>query len=206
MANEQRPLSPEQLAREKALYVYLSAFERGDFDTMDEILQEAMYDAELEQMIMEAHEYYLEEEQFSLQEAELERLRQLIWQHLPSAVKDEGEAASIPPLTIEDVLARMQENPRIRGAIRQELQRLRQQLPAPMPALPDDLSLQGIRQCFEQMGLQPTLPFLKCFREQAILLAMQREQGLASLAAARRQKTAWRNRQQQQHKNEKPEA
>ncbi|RAQ93964.1 hypothetical protein [Thermogemmatispora tikiterensis] len=206
MANERRPISREQLAREKALYIYLRAFERGDFDTMDRILQEAMGDSELEQMIIDVHRYYLEEEQFFLQEEELEKLRQIVWQYLPSAVRDEGEEVQIPPLTCRDVLIRMQENVLSRGAIKQELQRLLQQLPGSTPALPDDLSLQNIRRLFERLGLQPTLPFLKHFREQAIMLAMQRRQGQAGLAAARQQRAAWQRRQEEQRTHRKPEA
>jgi len=46
----------QQFAREKALHRYISAFEDGDFDTMDEVLQQAMTDPLLEEMIIEAHE------------------------------------------------------------------------------------------------------------------------------------------------------
>jgi hypothetical protein len=47
-----------QLAREKALYRYSSALERGDFEAVAAVLAEAEQDSELEQMILEMNEVY----------------------------------------------------------------------------------------------------------------------------------------------------
>jgi hypothetical protein len=47
-----------QLAREKALYRYSSALERGDFEAVVAVLAEAEQDSELEQMILEMNEVY----------------------------------------------------------------------------------------------------------------------------------------------------
>lgn len=46
------------LMREKTLFRYSGALERGDFDTVSAILQEAERDPELEQMILELNEVY----------------------------------------------------------------------------------------------------------------------------------------------------
>jgi hypothetical protein len=52
----------DQLAREKALYLYLSTLERGDIEALEPILEQAENDLELDEMIFEAHEYLASEE------------------------------------------------------------------------------------------------------------------------------------------------
>jgi hypothetical protein len=47
-----------QLAREKALYRYSSALERGDFEGVSDVLGEAGQDAALERMLLEVNEVY----------------------------------------------------------------------------------------------------------------------------------------------------
>ena len=76
----------QQLAREKALYLYISAFERGDTDKMEAVLKQAMYDPQLEGMIMEAHEYYLAEEKVKLREEDFAKILDLVVRFLPSGI------------------------------------------------------------------------------------------------------------------------
>ena len=52
-----------QLERERAVYSYLDALEGGDIDGIIESLQRAIYDAPLDQMLMDAHQAYFQEEQ-----------------------------------------------------------------------------------------------------------------------------------------------
>lgn len=51
----------KQMEREKALYLYANALERGDFATVETILEGATHDVDLEQMIFELHETYQDE-------------------------------------------------------------------------------------------------------------------------------------------------
>jgi len=51
--SEKRMDNDGQLAREKALYQYANALERGDFEIIEKILAEATRDTCLEQMIIE---------------------------------------------------------------------------------------------------------------------------------------------------------
>ncbi len=202
MHNHQ-PVSQQQLAREKALYLYLSAFEQGDFDTMDTVLQEAMRDPVLEEMILEAHEYYLAEEKMALQEEEREKVLNLVLQHLPSGIWDEDAEIAIPPLTVGDVFARLQEDTTIRGAVKQEVQDIRQRLPEAAQPLPDNLTVRSVYQLFERFGLSVSAALKKLFREKAILLSMTREQGIAQLAATRRQKSKRQQRlEEESHRDQ----
>ncbi|MBL8154900.1 MAG: hypothetical protein JNM70_12015 [Anaerolineae bacterium] len=52
---KRRTLDRRQLAREKQLFRYLSALDRGDFETIAAILRDAEHDAALEQMIAEVN-------------------------------------------------------------------------------------------------------------------------------------------------------
>lgn len=52
-----------QLARERAVYDYLASLENGDIDGLILSLQQAVYDAPLDQMLIDAHQTYFQEEQ-----------------------------------------------------------------------------------------------------------------------------------------------
>ena len=51
-----------QLERERAVYNYLDALERGDIDGIIDVLNQAVYDAPLDQMVAEAHQVFFQEE------------------------------------------------------------------------------------------------------------------------------------------------
>jgi hypothetical protein len=54
-------------------------------------------------------------------------------------------------------------------------------------ALPADLSLRGVSQLLADLGVQVSRRFHNLFRDTAILMRMGRNQGMARLAATRRQ-------------------
>ncbi len=60
---DRRQANSQQLRRERAVYHYLEALEAGDIDGILEVLQQAVYDALLDQMVAEAHQAYIQEEQ-----------------------------------------------------------------------------------------------------------------------------------------------
>lgn len=49
--------------RERALYRYLKALDEGDIDSITAVLQQSIYDASLEQMVLDSHRAYFQEEQ-----------------------------------------------------------------------------------------------------------------------------------------------
>jgi repressor of nif and glnA expression len=69
--HEPQDISTLQLAREKALYRYSSALERGDFDTVVAVLREAQHDPVLERMLVEVHEEYEREYDATVQADEV---------------------------------------------------------------------------------------------------------------------------------------
>ena len=52
-----------QLARERVVYDYLESLENGDIDGIIQSLQQAAYDATLDQMLVDAHQAYFQAEQ-----------------------------------------------------------------------------------------------------------------------------------------------
>lgn len=62
-----------QLERERAVYSYLDALDSGDIDGIIASLQQAVYDAPLDRMLVDAHQAYFQEEQAQQDElAEIE--------------------------------------------------------------------------------------------------------------------------------------
>jgi DNA-binding CsgD family transcriptional regulator len=134
--HNQWDLSQEQLVREKALYQYLSAFEHGDFESMGIVLQKAIQDPLLEAMILEAHEYYQAEEQITLRGDEREKILQMVVEHLPSDIWEEQDEMAIPPLTVADVIANIQQDRALTGSVKQERQMSSEQIPSPLKSPP----------------------------------------------------------------------
>lgn len=186
MRNKQ-PVSQEQLEREKQVYLYFSALERGDLESALDIMQHAQSDSLLEKMIMETHAYYAEEEQSILSEQMREHIQHLVLLHLSSGIWDVEDDIAIPPLTVSDVVTKLQHDTTLPTATQQEVKMVSEQIQASQHPLPGNLSLKNVSQLFEHLGLSVSLRMQKMFRDTAIFLARGREQGIAQLAATRRQ-------------------
>lgn len=202
--SKQWKISQEQLEREKAVYLYFNALERGDFATMTTVLQQAQNDHLLEQMILEIHEHANEEDKIVISVAGRERILELVLRHLPSGIWDVEEELAIPPLTVGEVMTRLQEDARVPGASQQEIKSVSERLQNSQLPLPEKLNLKNVYLLFEQLSISVSTKVQKLFRDKAIHLSMAREQGIAQLAATRRQQ----RRFQQSHspkEGEKPQ-
>lgn len=191
------------LDREKVLFLYSSALERGDFETVALMLEEAQEDTQLLQMILEMNEALGREhdEELAAEVALAEdsaRVEQILRECVPSGAPGpagDGEA-ELPPLTVRSVLARMQEDSSLGANIRQEAARLQRALRQPDAPLTEDLSQRGVSRLFGELGVSASDLVQKMFRRVALLLTMSREQDMAQLAAARRQQRRPAPRQQ----------
>ena len=207
MSNQQTQ-QMTQLDREKAAFLYSSALERGDFETVALMLEEAQRDATLERMILEINEVFGRECDDALaaeavlaeDAARVEQiLRECVPSGSPGAAEDEAE---LPPLTVHTVLAQMQEDPSLKASIRQEAASIRRTLHQADVPLPGDLSQRGVRRFFSELGVTAGEILQKMFRQAAIFLAMGREQDMAQLAATRRQRQPRADRRQTQSESE----
>ena len=93
----------------------------------------------------------------------------------------------MPPLTVGDVVARMQVDEAVRGSVKQELLSVAQRLRQSNQALPEQIGLHGVRLLFAQLGVQASKQLQKLFSQTALFLTSGRQQGIAQLAATRRQ-------------------
>ena len=179
-----------RVALEMAAYRYTRALEVGDHDTIAAILLEAEHDAELEQIILEINDALAAEMEDAVTREDVVLVRELARTYLPSGVPQEMEP-SVPPLTVGDVIARIRTDATLRGEIEREVANLARQLHSNETPLPDDLSQRSVKQLLEQFGISVSARFQKLFRETAIFLSMGRNQGMARLAATRRQQARY---------------
>ncbi len=184
MSNRQTE-DTRQLEHEKLLCRYVCALDSGDFKTVAAVLDEAEHDQRLEKLILEINEVYAYEDDDAGKESDAETVRQLLRKHIPSGLTVENEEKDLLPLTVGDVVARLQSDAMLKG---QEVRAVIQQLRQSEVGLPDDLSKRGVGQFFERLGFSLSEQFQKLFRETAIFLSMGREQYAARLAATRRQR------------------
>ncbi len=186
--DRQQPTREQRLMREEALFTYMDAYERGDFDIMSMVLQQAEQDPELGDLIWNVLAAYQAEEEEERRESDVELVRQLLHQHLPSGWDSVPNVEEIPPLTVSDVIARMQADEAVKGSVKEELNTVVQQLRQSTVSLPANLGLHGIRKLFARLGLRVSKQLQKVFSETALFLTAGREQGIAHLAATRRQR------------------
>jgi hypothetical protein len=200
--DKQQPTREQRLARERAILTYMDAYERGDFDTMSMVLQQAEHDSELGDLLWNVLAAYQAEEDDERRENEVILVRQLLLQHLPSAWEGIPEASDVPPLTVSDVVARIQADEEVKGSVKQELKTVAPRLRQSTVPLPANLGLHGVRALFAQLGLRASKQLQKVFSETALFLTAGREQGMAHLAATRRQREQSRLREERQKEPE----
>ncbi len=187
--NEHDPFKVTQRGRERLLYQYIGAVERGDFGAVAGILAQAADDEVLEQMVLEVNE--VRSASYITMGLEVEHLvRQLLADHIPSGLVEDEEVYWVP-LTVGDVAARIRDDAAT-GLARREALRLAERIKGVETPLPHDLSQRSVHTLLEGLGVAVSESFQKVFRETAILLSMRRQQGQASLAATRRQRTQGR--------------
>jgi len=187
---EEREEKHRRVERERLFFRYSLALGRGDFEIMTEVLRVAERDLLLERMILELHAEEMAAEEGAAEQGHAVTVRELLRTFVPSGFAHEAELEDLPPLTVSDVIGRLQSDAELKAALAREekaaLQHLRQ---SDLP-LPQDLSQRGVHRLFEQIGLSLSAGFRKLFRETAIFLSMGREQQSGLLAAARRQRRA----------------
>lgn len=171
--------------RERALYRYSAALERGDLDAVDAVLREAEGDATLETAISELNALYAETDAAFAQEQNGAAVRLILSKHLAAARA--ADPSELPPLTVGAVAARVQEDVARQGRGDAEVLSVTQKLSGEQTPLPGDLSAPAVRRLFRQLGVDASDRFRKLFRQRAIDLSMGRRDGAFRLAATRQQ-------------------
>ena len=181
--------SEQRKARERIVLAYLDAFDRCDAENVDRILQQAEQDPVLEKMIWDVHATYQTEQEYKGYEKDVALVRELLQHHVSSGWTEHSELADIPPLTISDVIAQMQSEAVAKGEVRQEFTNLANQLRQSSKQLPENMGLHGVCKLFQELGVPVSKQLQRVFSESALVLISRRDQGMAQLAAARRQRS-----------------
>jgi hypothetical protein len=187
--------------REKAAFLYTTALEYGDFETVQSILEQAEKDSVLERILLEVNDALAQENDLTVPGAaafaDAARVQQIVRECLPSGDIDTEESESqLPALTIRHVLARMQDDASLKRQFRQEAAALQDRLQVEDIVIPSDLSQRSVHKFFKDLGLSTGERLQRLFRQAAIFLAMGREQHMTQLAAARRERGQKKTRRQ----------
>jgi hypothetical protein len=180
-SNMDRPIDHERAAhREKAIYRYVDALDRGELDALAEVVDLAIDDPELSQAIAEVNLALQQEMRLAPLSADAEIVRTLILEHLSTGELVQNEDL---PLTVGEVAAKLKSDRRVPFTEEKVNDRLLNSQ-QPLPAL---LSLEATKQIGRELGLEAGDRFWRAFRDTAITLSMGRGRE-SQLLAARRQR------------------
>lgn len=188
----EKQTSQENL-REDIVYLYVSAMDEGDLETVANILELATKDTELAKIIDEIDTAYQEEENIVVNNQEKELLKDLLYKSFPSAFTD---TEKVEPLTVRHVIARLMSENSISAIDKQIVHNLiNSEL-----ALPTVINSQTIKALAKTLAVNASDRFWNKFRDAAIALVMCRSNSQAQLAA-RQVKTYKKNKTQNNKDN-----
>lgn len=163
---------------------YLDALDAGDLDALVELWERTPENPQMEQVLVELTDgLAVEEGVDAAWQADAERVRRLLREHLPSASQPERE---LPPLTIRDVAARLQADSALGARLTPADRAVNSRLLADATPIPEELGLPHFEKWQTTLGVSASSHYWRAFRQAAVLLAMGRCQQVGELAAARR--------------------
>jgi hypothetical protein len=163
---------------------YLDALDTGDAGILAEMWEQAAVNPQLEQVLGELTDGLAAEEGLDLVwEADAERVRNLLRQHLPSAFPADADP---PPLTVGDVAACLQADSALGSRLTAVDWVANSRLLGDPTSIPEELGLPHFEKWQTTLGISAGASYWRAFRQAAVLLAMGRYQQAGELAAARR--------------------
>lgn len=163
---------------------YLDALDCGDVAALAELWEQAAENSQLEQVLGELTDgLAIEEDLDPAWKSDAERVRSLLREHLPSAFPIEAE---LPPLTVRDVAAQLQNEIAVRARFQETDQAANSRLLADTTAIPQELGLPHFEKWKSSLAVRASPQYWRAFRQAAVLLTMGRCQRAGELAAARR--------------------
>lgn len=168
--------------RDRSVERYILALERGDFDAVAAILDEAAMDPELDRLLAEVDAALHAEAGLTIRADDAKTVRALLFRHLPSAFV---EPETGPP-TVGDVAARLRadhasgQQPLLPGDLSAN-----DQLLGNRTVLAGRLTPRVIRQLTAPLGVQASDRYWELFRRAAVELGIAREGAGYHQAAAR---------------------
>ncbi len=182
----ERQTDQDTVLREKLIYRYVQAMDQGDVEEIAVVLEAALDDPKLDQIITEIDLAYQEEENLMPMAQEAQLVRDMIREHLPSAFKIEENEDR--PLTVGEVAAQLKADRNVSEAD-EKTNRL---LLASSRSIPAWLSGKAIKKLAEELGVTASKHFWRTFKETAVLLNIGRTHSQAQLLAAREERAEYK--------------
>lgn len=167
----------ETRLRDRALHRYIAAMEQGDTEGIAAILEMALDDPELDELISEVNEAYEEEEGLTPTARDADLVRDLLQKHFASAFED--EEVEVAPLEVRQVADRLERDPRVPSTDRGANRSLRDV----SVALPRRLDRRGMERLKRDLGVEASERFWRRFKDAAIVMEIGRANSLGRLAA-----------------------
>lgn len=163
---------------------YLDALDAGDVALLAELWEQAVADPQLEQLLGDLMDgLAIEAEHDPAWEADADKVRSLLREHLPSGFHEEYE---LPPLTVREVASQLQKDGVLGVRFRESDRAANSRLLADTTPIPNELGLPHFEKWKTSLGITASPHYWRAFRQAAVLLAMGRCQQAGELAAARR--------------------
>jgi len=194
--------------RERLTILYCAAFERGDLELINKVLENAAEDDELAQMIFQTSLELIGQDEREMADKilfdlEAKHVGQIVQQKVSNELFESGEEIQLPPVTVRSVLANLQEDSSINTNVRNEAAKAQQDLKAGDVSLPADLSLHGVENFLRSVGLHLSESAKSLFRRVAIFKSIGLENQEIRLAATRRQHSPKRKQKKNNEKRTK---
>jgi hypothetical protein len=169
------------LIRHKAVQNYISALDNGNLDEIQLVIEQAVDDPILDQMLVEINQAVEQEEGLTVFAKDATLVSQLVNKHFDS--NDGADEFNEQLLTVGEVAARMQADRNIPPSD-QSAHKILLNLST---QLPEFLNIQAVRKLAVQLQVNASDKFWRVFRDTAIMMGIGR--GQAQMSAARKQNT-----------------
>ena len=168
----------EAKLRDRALHRYITALEQGDMDGVAAILEMALDDPELDELISEVNEAYQEEEGLTPTAADAKLVRDLLQKNFASAFED--EEAKLEPLQVGKVAARLESDSRVPSADKEANRSLRD-VHIAVPRRLDHQEMEELKKRLHHV--EASERFWRRFKDTAIMMEIGRANDPSRLAA-----------------------
>jgi hypothetical protein len=177
----ERPNADQERQRELTVYQYVLAFDRGDLDTIEEIVRQAESDPELDRQLASVNAALHAEAGLQPLKEQAQTVRRLLLRHMPTAMAEEE-----PPLTVGEVAARVRSDPPTGRTLSLADRLANEQLIGSKVLVPDQATTAMIAKLARDLGLDASARYWELFRRAAVVLGISRQHEQVQLAAARR--------------------
>ena len=167
----------EQQRCEWWIHRYVQAFDRGDAEGLEAVLDAALSDPELSTAIDEINLAYLEEAGIPAFSKAVQKVTDLAQKHLAGAAEQQERRVSTP--TVGEVAAQLQ----VQRLVHPEDEVINRSLLLSQRPIPLELTVSTLTALFAELGFEADKRYVRAFKVVAIWLDISQSQSQLKLAA-----------------------